>query len=144
MGPSRSGPRGGTGPWGQYKTPDMLGSIRAQRGRARSALFSPVMSIGKSGAWGQLSVITLGKPRKISVTLGKLSVGCRSYESMYFPWNKIPGQKISRQNIAGRNIWGPENSRNTNLSWNLRNYFWRKFQDFISNRAENSRIFDST
>ena len=39
MGPLRSGPRGGTGPWGQYKTPDMLGSIRAQRGRARSALF---------------------------------------------------------------------------------------------------------
>ena len=65
-------------------------------------------------------------------------------ESMYFPWNKIPGKKISRQNIAGRNIWGPENSRNTNLSWNLRNYFWRKFQDFILNRAENSRIFDST
>ena len=42
MGPSRSGPRGGTGPWGQYKTPDMLGSIRAQRGRARSALFHRV------------------------------------------------------------------------------------------------------
>ena len=42
MGPLRSGPRGGTGPWGQYKTPDMGGSIRAQRGRARSALFSRV------------------------------------------------------------------------------------------------------
>ena len=45
MGPLRSGPRGGTGPWGQYKTPDMLGSIRAQRGRARSALFHRVNSI---------------------------------------------------------------------------------------------------
>ena len=30
------------GPWGQYKTPDMWGSIRAQRGRARSALFHRV------------------------------------------------------------------------------------------------------
>ena len=43
MGPLRSGPRGGTGPWGQYKTPDMGGSIRAQRGRARSALFHRVL-----------------------------------------------------------------------------------------------------
>ena len=42
MGPLRSGPRGGTGPWGLYKTPDMGGSIRAQRGRARSALFHRV------------------------------------------------------------------------------------------------------
>ena len=41
-GPLRSGPRGGTGPWGQYKTPGMLGFIPAQRGRARSALFSQV------------------------------------------------------------------------------------------------------
>ena len=31
MRPLRSGPRGGTCPWGQYKTPDMRGSIRAQR-----------------------------------------------------------------------------------------------------------------
>ena len=30
-GPLRSGPRGGTGPWGQYKTSDMQGSIRAKR-----------------------------------------------------------------------------------------------------------------
>ena len=37
--------RGGTGPWGQYKTPGMLGFIRAQRGRARSALFSRVLVI---------------------------------------------------------------------------------------------------
>ena len=65
-------------------------------------------------------------------------------ECQNFPGNKIPGQKISRQNIAGWKILGPENSRNTNLSWNLRNYFWRKFQDFILNRAENSRMFDST
>ena len=36
------GLRGGTGPWGQYKTPGVLGFIRAQRGRARSALFSRV------------------------------------------------------------------------------------------------------
>ena len=41
-GPLRSGPRSGTGLWGQYKTPGMLGFIRAQRGRARSALFSRV------------------------------------------------------------------------------------------------------
>ena len=41
----RSGLRGGTGPWGQYKTPGMLGFIRAQRGRARSALFSRVQFI---------------------------------------------------------------------------------------------------
>ena len=27
--------RGGTVPWGQYKTPDVLGFIRAQRGPAR-------------------------------------------------------------------------------------------------------------
>ena len=26
------GPKGRTGPWGQYKTPDVGGSIRAQRG----------------------------------------------------------------------------------------------------------------
>ena len=42
MGTLRSGPRGGTGPWGQYKTPEGWGAIRAQRGRARSALFSRV------------------------------------------------------------------------------------------------------
>ena len=36
MGPLRSGPRGGTGPWGKYKTPGMVGFIRAQRGRART------------------------------------------------------------------------------------------------------------
>ena len=39
----RSGPRGGTGPWGQYKTPGMLGFIRAQHERARSALCSLVV-----------------------------------------------------------------------------------------------------
>ena len=32
----RSVLRGGTSPWGQYKTPGMLGFIRALRGRARS------------------------------------------------------------------------------------------------------------
>ena len=37
------GLRGETGPLGQYKTPGMLGFIRAQRGRARSALFSRVI-----------------------------------------------------------------------------------------------------
>ena len=42
MGPLRSGPKGGTGPWGQYKTPNMGGSIRAQRRHARSAFFSRV------------------------------------------------------------------------------------------------------
>ena len=41
----RSGLRSGTGPWGQYKTPDMLGFIRAQRRPARSALFSRVYII---------------------------------------------------------------------------------------------------
>ena len=35
----RSGPRGRTDDVGQYKTPGMQDSIRAQRGRARSALF---------------------------------------------------------------------------------------------------------
>ena len=39
MGPLRSGPRGRTDGVGQYKTPGMRDSIRAQRGRARSALF---------------------------------------------------------------------------------------------------------
>ena len=39
MGYLMSGPRGGTGPWGQYKIPNMGGSIR---GRARSALYSRV------------------------------------------------------------------------------------------------------
>ena len=34
---------GRTGPWGQYKTPGMLGSIHAQRGRLRSALSSRVV-----------------------------------------------------------------------------------------------------
>ena len=37
--PLRSGPKGETGSWGQYKTSDMGGSIRAQRCRARNALF---------------------------------------------------------------------------------------------------------
>ena len=55
---------------------------------------------------------------------------------MYFPWNKIPGQKISRQKIAGRKIVGPENSRNSNLSWNLRFFWGRKFQDFILKRQK--------
>ena len=61
-------------------------------------------------------------------------------ESMYFPWNKIPGQKISRQNIAGRKIVGPENSRNPNLSWNLR-IFLEKIPGFLNHhnyRSENS------
>ena len=41
----RLGPRGGTGSWGQYKTPDVGGSICAKRRRARSALFSRVYVI---------------------------------------------------------------------------------------------------
>ena len=40
----RGASEGGTGPWGQYKTPGMPLSIRAQRGRARSALFCRVNS----------------------------------------------------------------------------------------------------
>ena len=40
--PSRSGPRYGTDRVGQYKTHGIGDSIRAQRGRARSALFSRV------------------------------------------------------------------------------------------------------
>ena len=35
MGPLRSGPRSGTGPWGQYKTPEMGGTIRADAREAR-------------------------------------------------------------------------------------------------------------
>ena len=45
MGPLRSGPRGRTDWMGQYKTPGMRDSIRAQRGRARSALFYRVQFI---------------------------------------------------------------------------------------------------
>ena len=52
------------------------------------------------------------------------------HECQNFPGNKIPGRKISRQNIPGWKILGPENSRNTNFSWNSRIFFW-----------ENSRIF---
>ena len=52
------------------------------------------------------------------------------YECQNFPGNKIPGQKISRQNIAGWKILGPENSGNTNFSWNSR-----------KKNRENSRIF---
>ena len=37
--PLRSGPGGRTDGVGEYKTPGMRDSIRAQRGRARSALF---------------------------------------------------------------------------------------------------------
>ena len=51
-------------------------------------------------------------------------------ECQNFPGNKIPGQKISRQNIAGWKILGPENSGNTKFSWNSR----KKIR-------ENSRIF---
>ena len=43
MGPLRSGPRGITDGVSQYKTPGMRDSIRAQRGRARSALFYRVV-----------------------------------------------------------------------------------------------------
>ena len=43
MGPLRSGPKGRTDGVGQYKTPGMRDSIRAQRGRARSALFHRVI-----------------------------------------------------------------------------------------------------
>ena len=35
-GPLGPGPRGGTHPWGHYKTLDVQGSIQAQRGRART------------------------------------------------------------------------------------------------------------
>ena len=42
MGPLRSGPKGGTDGVGQYKTLGTRDSIRAQRGRARSALFNRV------------------------------------------------------------------------------------------------------
>ena len=45
MGPLRSGPRGITDGVSQYKTPGMQDSIRAQRGRARSALFFRVILI---------------------------------------------------------------------------------------------------
>ena len=45
MGPLRSGPKGGTDGVGQYKTLGTRDSIRAQRGRARSALFNRVYSI---------------------------------------------------------------------------------------------------
>ena len=45
MGPLRSGPKGGTDGVGQYKTPGMPGFARAQRGRARSALFYRVRVI---------------------------------------------------------------------------------------------------
>ena len=61
-------------------------------------------------------------------------------ECQNFPGNKIPGQKISRQNIAGWKILGPENSGNTKFSWNSRKKIrensrifsleGRKFQDF--------------
>ena len=43
MGPLRSGPRGRTDGVGQYKTCGMRYSIRAQRERARSALFYRVI-----------------------------------------------------------------------------------------------------
>ena len=43
--PLRSGPRGRTDGVGAYKTPGMRESVRAQRGRARSALFYRVMII---------------------------------------------------------------------------------------------------
>ena len=39
MGPLGSGPRYGTDRLGQYKTYEISQSIRAQRGRARSALY---------------------------------------------------------------------------------------------------------
>ena len=39
MAPLRSGPGGRTDGVGEYKTPGMRDSIRAQGGRARSALF---------------------------------------------------------------------------------------------------------
>ena len=48
MGPLRSGPKGGTDGVGQYNTPGMRDSIRAQRGRARSALFYRVEIISKT------------------------------------------------------------------------------------------------
>ena len=38
-GPLRSGPRGGTDGLGQYKTPDMRGFIREQRGSERKRAF---------------------------------------------------------------------------------------------------------
>ena len=47
----RSGLRGGTGPWGQCKTPGMLGFIRAQRGSAQGVIFSRVRLI-KDGISG--------------------------------------------------------------------------------------------
>ena len=45
MGPLRSGLKGATDRVGQYKTPSMRDSIRAQRGRARSALYKRVSFI---------------------------------------------------------------------------------------------------
>ena len=44
MGPPMLGPKGRTDGVGQYKTPGMRDSIRAQRGRARSALFYRVVN----------------------------------------------------------------------------------------------------
>ena len=43
MGGLGSGPRCGPDGLGQYKTPDMQDSIRAQRGHAQSALFHRVL-----------------------------------------------------------------------------------------------------
>ena len=58
MRPLRSGPKGGTDGVGQYKTPGIGDSIRAQRGRARSALFYRVSDYlplnGISMNWMQL------------------------------------------------------------------------------------------
>ena len=48
MEPFRSGPRGRTDGVGEYKAPGMRDSIRAQRGRARSALFYRVNTNIKS------------------------------------------------------------------------------------------------
>ena len=66
----------------------------------------------------------------ITYQRGGQNITHRTTECQNFPGNKIPGQKISRQNIAGWKILGPENSGNTKFSWNSR----KKIR-------ENSRIF---
>ena len=77
MGPLGSGPRCGTDGLDQYKTPAGWGSIRAQRGRARSAVFLRVIKIVHHIYWSKQKFWSLEhrpnlqfsvrKPKKIKI-----------------------------------------------------------------------------
>ena len=69
MGPLGSGPRCGTDRLGQYKTYGIVQSIRAQRGRARSALYKRVVGNSSTFKRCTLDCTTLNK---LSVRVNKL------------------------------------------------------------------------